>query len=297
MKTSDLYIAILALTLAACGGSSDPEPEGEPDPGGPTPAAKHLPKVFGTCPEFPVYPEFPSVEDYDTKFETERGDRWAYIYMTEEAKRLDGPLVIFWSGLGGSAGLNGLSFEAIDELVKMGGIFVAPWVDPKDEAVTQGFWTDWDLLLADQVVACAIQKVGIDKRRIHSIGFSAGGFQTYRMLHERSGYLASAIMFSPGSNPPEIGPRQEPTNKVPSMISWGEGDPEIHKTLAKQYFDTLTSYGFFSMICHHPGGHLQPPELKARALDFFLAHPFGTDPSPYADGIPDDYPSYCSLTQ
>lgn len=256
--------------------------------GGPAggPAAEYLPTVFGACPTF-------AGEGAKVIFQTSRGDRPVRMWMSDAAQTLDGPLVFYWHGWHGSPGLSGITTAALKELLAMGGLFVAPYIEPNAE---DDYWSSWDLVTADQVVACAIATVGIDTRRIHSIGYSAGGMQTYRMIHERSGYLASAILYSPGTNGGP-GPRQEKQNKIASIITWGDTEDKIFKTLAESYFDKLTGYGFFSMMCHHTGGHIQPGGVRDRALDFLLAHPFGTDPSPFASGIPANYPTYCGLTK
>lgn len=257
-------------------------------PSGPgEPPRAYLPEIYGTCPELPVG------EGTDVVFETSRGDRPVRLWMSEAAKTLDGPLVFYWHGWHGSPGLSGITSGALNRLLEMGGLFVAAYVDPE---APSNYWTAWELLTADQVVACAIQQVGIDKRRIHSVGYSAGGMQTYRMIHQRSGYLASAIMYSPGTNGGP-GQRQETENKIPTIITWGDTEDTIFQTLAEQYFDTLTGYGFFSMMCHHTGGHIQPSGVRERALDFLLAHPYGVSPPPFAGGVPSEYPEYCGLTK
>ncbi|MBX3183547.1 MAG: hypothetical protein KIT72_05445 [Polyangiaceae bacterium] len=251
------------------------------------PPREWLPEIYGTCPEFVVG------EGTDVVFQTSRGDRPVRLWMSEAAKTLDGPLVFYWHGWHGSPGLSGITRGALNRLLEMGGMFVAPYVDPE---APSNYWTAWELLTADQVVACAIANVGIDKRHIHSIGYSAGGMQTYRMIHQRSGYLASAIMYSPGTNGGP-GARQETENEIPTIITWGDTEDTIFRTLAEQYFDRLTGYGFFSMMCHHTGGHIQPSGVRDRALDFLLAHPYGVNPPPYAGGVPSDYPEYCGLTK
>ena len=252
----------------------------------PAPAAEHLPTIFGRCPTF-------MGDGADVTFQTSRGDRPVRMWISEAAETLDGPLVLYWHGWHGSPGLSGITSSALRQLLDMGGIFVAPYIDPD---APSNYWTSWDLITADQVVACAIATVGIDQRRIHSIGYSAGGMQTYRMIHERSGYLASAVMYSPGTNG-SPGMRQERENLIATMITWGDAEDMIYQTLAEQYFARLTGYGFFSIMCHHTGGHIQPSGVRDRALDFLLAHPFGTNPSPFVHELPDNYPDYCTPSE
>lgn len=303
-----LTVAILSLALGglACGGDDGGDGGagggggGGGEQGPPTPKAAYLPQVFGSCPEFPVRDprRAGSPVGATVTFQTERGDRSVMMWMGEAAKTLDGPLIFYWHGYGDTPNYNGMSWESLYEVLDMGGIVVSPAVDPVGGAQWQGEWSDAEFATVDQVVACAIDTIGIDKRRIHAMGFSAGGAQVYRMMHLRSGYLASAILYTPAGARAPIGSRQETENKIPSIITWGAADPQF-KPAAEYYFGELTeSYGFFSILCNHPGAHQTDAQVRDNAaLNFFLAHPFGTDPSPYAEGFPSFMPTYCKLTK
>lgn len=52
------------------------------------------------------------------------------------------------------------------------------------------------------------------------------------------------------------------------------------------------------IVCNHGRGHTAPvPGFDvAQVLEFFKAHPKGTVNSPYATGLPADYPPYCSFS-
>jgi hypothetical protein len=58
----------------------------------------------------------------------------------------------------------------------------------------------------------------------------------------------------------------------------------------------IAKKGGFAVDCNHGGGHVAaPPNLKAAAWDFLKKHPFGYGVSPYASGLPANYPSYCMI--
>jgi hypothetical protein len=65
---------------------------------------------------------------------------------------------------------------------------------------------------------------------------------------------------------------------------------------SRQLISTLSPLGAFLVECNHGSGHCgAPASLHENAWEFMKAHPFGTDPSPYEGGLPDDFPSYCSI--
>lgn len=259
-----------------------------PGPSGPGPFPKpqFLPAPFGPCPEF-VAPEI--------ALTTSQGPRRAKIWLSDKAKSLHGPLIFYWHGWHGTPGLSGIDNASLKKLLDMGGIFVAPYV--RQPNTSDDYWGREDLLTADEVVACAMQKVGIDTRHIHSIGYSAGGRETVRFSWERSGYVASVVTYSPGTNPPAPGPSQDPDNKFAALITWGATEDPIYQQLAEDYFDKLTADRHFAVMCKHAGGHVQPSPVVTQALSFLLAHPFKVTPSPYAGGLPNTLPTYCGLTK
>jgi hypothetical protein len=74
----------------------------------------------------------------------------------------------------------------IASITAAGGLLVAPVHDP-----AAGTWPwflvsgtqDNDLRVADEVLACAMEKLGVDLRRIHSLGFSAGAIHSVQMSY------------------------------------------------------------------------------------------------------------------
>lgn len=260
----------------------------------PTPNPAFLPVATGPCPEF--------VEGKIT-VSPDGKPRDVQIWISDAAKTLDGPLLFYWHGTGSSPVVEppyGLSNATITAVKDLGGMVVAPYHDPAAGQfpwfLTTGSGPEDDIRVADEVLACAIEKVGVDLRRIHEIGMSAGGLNTTQMSWRRSGYLASVVTYSGGKlgDPPD----QDPSNKFPAMIFHGGANDTVivnFKSLSEQYAAELKSKGHFAFICDHGGGHSIPTDARKSVWQFFQDHPFGTSPSPYESGLPDGFPTYCSL--
>jgi predicted esterase len=184
----------------------------------------NLPQPTGTCPDF--------VEGVISVSPAGNSQpRNVKVWVSDAADRLDGPLVFYWHGTGGSPdeALTGLGPDTIEAIKAEGGIVAAPYHDP-EAGIYPWFLTTYplgtgredDLLVADEILACAIQKIGIDTGRIHSIGMSAGGLQTAQLSMRRSSYIASVVTYSGGiwdcDSPP---PNQDPANKFAAMIFHG----------------------------------------------------------------------------
>ena len=50
----------------------------------------------------------------------------------------------------------------------------------------------------------------------------------------------------------------------------------------------------FVLLCDHGGGHSVPADAQQSVWRSFTDHPYGTQPSPYASGIPDGFVAYCA---
>ncbi len=299
---------LLLLTLLACGGDDTSNNQSTTGtqatggqggqgtaggaPNGPSPAAQFLPAPTGACPEF--------VEGDVTFSPAGIAPRKVKITIGDNPTAQDGPVVFYWHGAGGkpTEAPYVLGNDAINAIKAAGGIVVAPYHDPAAGQfpwfLTTGGGAEDDLVVADEVVACAIEKVGIDLRRIHSLGMSAGALQTTQMSYRRSGYLASVLLYSGGKlgNPPQ----QEDQNKFAAMIMHGGPSDQVivnFKTLSEAYFNDLVGKGHFAFICDHGKGHTVPPGVGGSGWQFLSDHPFGTSPSPYVAGLPQGFPEYC----
>jgi predicted esterase len=257
-----------------------------------SPDPRFLPTAKGPCPELT-----------DGMITVQPGgvSRQVRIWISDAARTLDGPLVFYWHGTGGAPAeaQTGLGAAGIARITALGGIVAAPVHDP-----ASGMWpwylvsgtSEADLTVADEVLACAIQKVGVDLRHIHSVGFSAGAIQTVQLGYRRSGYIASVATYSGGQL--AAIPDQDPTTALAAMIfHGGPADMVVvsFQMASEQYKTRLLGAGRFGFLCNHGMGHRIPTAAVGSVGQFLLDHPFGTRPSPYAAGLPSAFPGYCAL--
>jgi predicted esterase len=254
-----------------------------------------LPTPTGTCPE---------LVDGEVMFAPAGiAPRGVRLWMSDAALEQDGPLVFYWHGTGSQPleATYGLGADFIDQVVAQGGIIAAPTSDP---AAGQFPWflvlgtEQDDLLVADEVVACTAEQLGIDARRVHTIGMSAGGLQTSQFSWRRSNYLASAVTYSGGflgSAPADA----DPSNPMAAMIFHGGADDIVFisfQEASERYLQALGAADRFGFICDHGMGHTIPQgDAQSSVWQFFYDHPWGTKPSPYVDGLPAGFPDYCAL--
>jgi poly(3-hydroxybutyrate) depolymerase len=192
----------------------------------------------------------------------------------------------------------------IKEIKSMGGIVVAPHSDPSQPYewfIANGSNRLDDVLVTDEIVACAIEKIGIDTRRIHSTGMSAGGMITSDLALRRANYFASTSPKSGGFSPWNPIPKNaEPDNKSAAMIfHGGEGDrwgsSLKYKPISEKFRDKINKNGGFAFICDHGRGHTVPTDAVDAVWQFFKDHPWIASPSPYRQGLPADFPRYCKV--
>ncbi|HRI70796.1 MAG TPA: dienelactone hydrolase family protein, partial [Polyangium sp.] len=153
---------------------------------------------------------------------------------------------------------------------------------------------DDDLLVADEVLACARASVGIDTRRIYSVGFSAGAIHNTQFAARRSGYVASIVVYSGArlSTPDE----QDSTNLYPALLFHGGPTDQVFLAFDKttlQYQQALEDEGHTAIVCNHGMGHTVPADGRAASWQFLQDHPFAESPEPYKDGLPAVFPGYC----
>jgi hypothetical protein len=273
--------------------ATSPPPTDAVDPIAPLPPgpAAFIPKPRGVCPKF--------ASGMITVRPTSSIARQARVWISGDAATKHGPLVLYWYGTNGAPAQaeQALGRDSIAAILAQGGVVVAPVHDP-----AAGIWPwflvagtqDFDLQVADELVACAVETVGVDIRRIHSVGFSAGAIQTVQMSYRRSGYIASVVTYS-GAKAPGI-PDQDPSNKFAALIFHGGANDRVVVSFqdgSLQYRSDLAAAGRFSLICNHGLGHAIPPAGATSAWPFLRDHPFGTTPSPYVRTLPASVPGYC----
>lgn len=276
---SDGAIAPDASDAAADGAST-------PDGGTASDPAPALPTQGGTCPTFATG---------DATF-SPAGIAARTVRLWVGANG-GGPLVIYWHSTGAqpseaeTAGLSGV----ISQITAAGGVVAAPYTGANDGTFPWLSTTSESLKVADEVVACAVEKKNIDPRRIHVLGFSAGGLMTSTMSFQRSAYVASVAPYSGGQQgSPSF---QDATNEFAALIFHGGSSDTFllnFQSTSTTYSNTLRSNGNYTMLCNHGGGHKIPSGGPAAAWRFFQDHPYRTKPSPYvAGGVPASIPSYC----
>lgn len=248
-----------------------------------------LPRATAVCPEFH--------EGMNT-FWPNGVTRRVQLYLDDAAaKKLDGPIIFYWYGTTGqpSQAIDGLGIEGVAKVKAMGGIVVAathisstvfPWINGP---------TEQEFALMDEVLACAIQKVGVDVRHIHAMGFSTGALLAAQVGYARSSYLASVVTYSGGASKVAS---QDPKNLFPVMVFYGGANDRVllnFQGTSLQYANGLINTGHSVVLCNHASGHRIPTEAASAALRFFLDHPFRQGPEPYRNGLPGGFPKYCTL--
>lgn len=227
--------------------------------------------------------------------------RLVQIFVDPKARGKKGPLIFYWHGTGmnPAEALVGLG-PIIEKVTSMGGMVVAPFRDIEAgifpwylTADILGIRQD-DLLLADEVLACAMDQVGIDTKRIHTLGLSAGALHSTQMSYRRSNYIASSVLYSGGLiiDPP---PSAEPRNKFSSMIFHGGPVDAVILPFAltsERYYQELKKNDQFGLLCEHFTGHIIPPGVWDSVWKFFQDHPYAAV-SPYKEKLPEGFPIYC----
>ncbi len=284
---------------------------------GPMPDPQFIPTATGACPGFADGDSCTVEGDHLRCTFAPNGidPRDVLIWLGDSSFDVEGPLVFFWHGNGldpesAALPLAGLGPEIIQAVTDLGGVLASPSADRSGGGFlswvgADGLGPDDDFLVMDEVLACAIDKVGIDLRRIHSTGISAGGMQTVQATLRRSGYLASTVAFS-GALLADPG-MQDPNNLLPVALNHGgSGDTVIinFKDGMLSFNDVLRERGHFTYICDHSdgdtggGGHFVAIPSAMAGWQFLKDHPYGTRPSPYeSEGLPGSFPSFCEIPQ
>jgi hypothetical protein len=255
-----------------------------------------LPAVSGTCPTIPMGASASSVT-----FAGEPVDVWT-------GSSTGGPLVMFWFETLGSPTDVETQFgpTEIADVTAAGGM-VASFAKSTGTGTDTGdaVWYTGDFTTADQVVACAIQQLHIDPKRIFTMGASAGALQATWMSYARSGYIASAATLSGGLDgaggfylDPTTMP-QDPSNVPSAMAIHGAEGVDVvvldFAVASAAWEADIASKGGFSMDCNTGGGHVSgPPQILPGIWQFFQDHPWKVSPQPYPP-IPTVYPSYCVI--
>jgi poly(3-hydroxybutyrate) depolymerase len=223
-------------------------------------------------------------------FNPAAGRRDVQLFLNPATLSKHGPLVIYWYATYGTpAQATQALGSALQTIESLGGIVAAP----VDNGTGQFPWLGnmpGHMLLADEIVGCAAA-AGIDTTHIHSLGFSAGALMTTSLSFGRSSYLASVATYSGGLTGNSPAPAyQDPSNKFAALILSGGTTDNVFNTDFRQaslaFQAKLKGDGHSALYCDHGGGHTIPAAYTAAVGQFFLDHPFGTNPSPYVGALP-----------
>ncbi|MCA9586831.1 MAG: prolyl oligopeptidase family serine peptidase, partial [Myxococcales bacterium] len=215
MKTTARKIAglLVLLTAGACEASVDPPVEEAPTPGAP---GTTLPRgsdeggapTQGPAPAsaFSCTPARPGkVGDATLKVKVGDKERTAFVHVPKSYDATKGTtLVLGFHGYGGSAEQM-RSQTSLDAASDKHGFIVAY---AQGTGVSKGFnggdccggaaWNDGadDLAFGRELVKAISKDFCVDPKRVHSAGFSNGGFMSYRFACEASDLFASVASVS-----------------------------------------------------------------------------------------------------
>ncbi|HEY2516326.1 MAG TPA: hypothetical protein VGI39_35890 [Polyangiaceae bacterium] len=260
-------------------------------------AVPTIPKPTGTC---------PTIVAGDVTFAPAGiSPRVVTLSMASTAPKAPGPLVFYWYATGSSVQevLYSLG-TTLGGIESAGGLVAAPHADPNagqfEWYAASGNTKQDDFLVADEVVACLAQAGRIDVSHIHSMGMSAGALQTTAMSYARSAYLASVTTYSGGIPSGLPAPAfEDPSNRFSALLFEGGTNDSAYgfdfQTATLNYRASLQGAGHFAALCDHGRGHMIPTDAAPSVWLFFQSNGFGTYPSPYANGLPSTFPSYCTI--
>jgi predicted esterase len=272
---------------AADGGTFPPQP----------PRPTRLPVVTTAC---PVLKGSGSYVFGDPRVRT----LTAQIYVApnpKERSAMGGPLILYWHSFGAdpSEVVRGLGQPAIDAVVQLGGVVAAfsAKLCVSCELPEDVGWYDADDAVSDQLVACAIRQANIDTRRIHSVGFSAGGLHSIHLALARSDYIASVVSYSGGLNGEPAQP-QDPDNHVAALLTYGARGIDFvgvdFSDLSWNWYERMTPRGYYTLMCDHGRGHELPDEVIPQTIRFLIDHSYKLATGDYDTRIPSQFPAICS---
>ncbi|MET0389320.1 MAG: hypothetical protein ABW321_25325 [Polyangiales bacterium] len=298
--TTSIAGAALTLLSAGCPWLDDyPSWPTEPGPAAGS-GAPSIPEGPLTEPILPRPPknECPELVTGDTQFLNIPFRIWRGEQSVPDGSA---PLLVYWHGTGSSPSeVETFLGPVLDEVLAAGGIVAAPAATSFIGDITStGTWYTGDAEVIDELVACVVRQAKqIDVKQIYTAGCSSGGIQAAVFSNLRSGYVAASALNSGGQVAPfalDVPQHQPPTIAAHGAAGFDVVIVDFSET-SRAYAQTVVANGGFATLCDHGGGHCgASPELVQAQWQFLKAHPFGVAPEPYADGLPGDFPDYCSV--
>jgi hypothetical protein len=254
----------------------------------------HLPTATGQC------PDMANLSAGKATFAGQPATVWS-----GDAKG-GGPLLIYYYATGSNAmePLYTMAMPQIAKITSMGGAVVAQNVTTaKGPTTGNNVWYQGDAEIADEIVACAIEKQKIDPRQIHVAGYSAGAIQTTFMWWARSGYVASVLTYSGGDDTLNMVPLQDAAHPPAALVTHGAHGKDTYGGVI-DFADASAAWekeikmaNGFAIDCDDGSNHTDfktRTKVAPQALQFFLDHPYGVKPEPYTT-LPAGWPTYCTI--
>ena len=278
---------------AADAGATDAGAAGDGVPGPPALA------FAGTCPEWKT-----GVATITSAGFT----RHVRVFLPQEPK--GAPVLFLWHGLGDAAANMAAAFQAAKIAQDQGMVVVAPDSCCNAGAGAQGcclIANAWgfavkpepDRALFRDTLHCLDQGLGIDRKRVYTMGFSAGALWSTWLVMNEAPQLAAAVLWSGGVA--DFMEWTPPTANVPVLVAWGgkmdifgNGLVDFGET-SKTLIQKLRQGGHAVVGCNHGGGHTVPPGGQKWGLEFLLAHTWSGPPSALTTTLPKSFPAYCQV--
>ncbi len=154
-----------------------------------------------------------------------------------------------------------------------------------------------DIQLFDDLLTCVGEQYVVDPNRVYATGMSNGGLMTGALMAQRSEVLAAAAPMSGGV----ITDWSTEAANLPTLITWGGVDDEAYEqdfnALNLELIAEAEARGGFYVACNHGLGHELQEDFWPWTVEFLLAHARGAEGSPFAGGLPEIFPEYCSVPE
>jgi predicted esterase len=208
------------------------------------------------------------------------------------------PMVFYWHGTGSTSGeYVGMAAAVSAGVSSEGGVLISfQGTSGGDLLSGTSTFGKGDFDIADQLFACAVKDHNVDPKRVFSTGCSAGGLFAGAMGAARSNYMAAVAPNSGGFTVPVAFQNMW---TPPLMTVHGRAGVDVvivdFSMTSMTADNAYKQRGGFVINCDHGGGHCGGGGLSGNMWEFFKAHPYGTNPSPWKDGLPSGFSSQCKI--
>ncbi len=310
MNVRSVFALSLTVALSAC--SDDPvdvafndtgtADVGAEEVGGADASEDATPEVEeAPTPELAAYSagSCPALGSGSNALTSGTAERAVELYLPADTE--GAPLVFFWYGAGGS----GQTYEWLQPFATAYGVVIAV---PRAVGTSAFEWpiltgnnTTSEVTFFDDIVACAVDQLGVDPRRLYTSGFSAGALWSSTLVMERSDVLAAAVIYSGGTGGGFVHDYSTPDVAIPILGMFGGENDEFgngilnFKETMTDFLDNLDADSHFLIACDHGLGHTIPAGGLDWGIGFMLTHTYGMEQSPLEGNIPADLPAYCDF--